>query len=124
MANNSNEEFLIAKMIGRVSVDLKQVTERTAKLRSYSFAEVCQENFDTPKETLDSRLLTRVCSSSFLENFYLILVCNDLILCDLILGSSSLVTMTTTRDWFTMFSATSPSLKGQSPFSCLLALLV
>lgn len=58
MANNSNEEFLVARMVGRVSVDLKQVTERTLRLRSYSFAEVCQETFGTPKETFDSKLIT------------------------------------------------------------------
>jgi len=60
MANNSNEEFMVAKVAGRLAVDVKQVTERNVKLRSYSFAEVCQEYFGHPKETIEPPTLVKV----------------------------------------------------------------
>ena len=47
-------------MPGRVLLDLRLITEREEKLRTYSFEEACEFHFNHPKELLSTSTLTEL----------------------------------------------------------------
>ncbi|KAI8809365.1 DNA polymerase family B-domain-containing protein [Cladochytrium replicatum] len=60
MSANSNREFKVLTMAGRIVLDMRQIIERDERLRTYSFAEAVYSITKKTKEVLDERQLTHL----------------------------------------------------------------